>query len=193
METQMEIPPLNNWRKHLPKMLNSFYIVNGVKSKFLDYELSEESHTIRLHLAARPYDYKFDEMPEILRHWKPVNHGDYVSYDHIAAEKEVLLVEKTHDSIVKEPPITPEESLKSLFLNYMQGRLTGSGEVNRKIDETIINLKNKENVDQNQINRAKAINDLLRTAIANKKLDLEILVEAKKIFNIGNENENPNK
>lgn len=176
---------------HLPKMLNSYYIVDGVKSQFVDYERDDESQTIRLILTVRPYNYKYAEMPEILQHWEPTNHGAFLSFDHIKAENETLIPEKSNNSYGNVgKPISPKETMNMLFLNFMEKRLTGSGELDRKLDETLINLKNKDHVDQNQINKAKAINELLKTSIANSKLNLELFAEARKFFNIDDENEN---
>jgi len=180
-------------------MKNSYYEVDKIETKLINYDISDTSQNVRIYFTSRFYDYKFDTMPKALQTIIPVQHDNEPGYDHIS--EEIRIHEEARQQQIlpvhQQPPapITAEEKLQSYYMDLLDDHLKENGdaaEMLRKLNTAILNLTNAATFDQTAINKAKAIINGINTQLKVKNLTLQMLFDAKKMLGIS-ENINKNK
>lgn len=178
MDESKEIPLIVNWRRRLPKMRGSYYCVDEVTSKFIDFTINETHQVVRISLVARYFDLKFEDIPEALRHWIPVTREGQVPYNHIAAEanrpaSEFNLIPKPNDkpseeevitpiATPTEAEVTPREKLDSMIITFMQNMVKDMDQVQTSLNNAKLSIKDPKSGEagKNFINQASQIANL---------------------------------
>jgi hypothetical protein len=138
-------------------MRNSYYEIDGAIGKFIRYRFVGGKACI-IEFSTRSYERDNEEMPAFLATLRPINDGEKVSYDHIAAER--LLQDNIQNTQLVEAEELPNEPapgkgiasyeptedtleahLKAKFASVIDMRLEDAMFVNKKLNETLMRLK----------------------------------------------------
>ncbi len=158
--------------EHLPKMKNSNYCVDGVVSRFIKAQIWDDNQTVRITLSARYYDYAFDEMPEALRHWIPVDVEGARAYDHTIAELGIKPPRDIEEEENLMEEVNEEENqiliIRKLLIKTITEQNQEAAELKEKLNLVMLSLKDQKsgvygaNVIPQTNNIIKAVNSLLK-------------------------------
>lgn len=133
-------------------------MVDGLEVRLTGYQIFTDNDTIVLYTSARHHTVKFDDMPEFLRRWVPVEVESMPYYNHIMAEAGIRMPVNGKLSA----PLTNEEKLASMLLEHMQGVVNDLESTRESLKTATLNIKDPKagQGGQNYINQANQIANL---------------------------------
>lgn len=174
---------ITNWKEHLPKMVNSYYEIEGVKTKFVKFNVFNDY--VRLETTIRWHEKKFEAMPEFLASWMPVENEGIPSYDHRYAEMG-LEAPKDSNLPLEDSTQTNEQItiLNGLFVEFLQNTVERSKFLESKLDQSMILLKDPKSgaYGAAATEQAKQTTNGVKASIDLIKTNLAVFSEAFKIF-----------
>lgn len=142
------------------------YMVDGIEIRLGDYTIFTENETIVLYTSARHHSVKFEDMPEFLRHWIPKEVEGMPHYNHIMAEAGITVPVNSK----LPPPLTPEDQIKTMFVEFMKGMMDGDAGIQDKLNTAYLNIKDLKagNAGEGFIKQANQIANIVDKMIKGK-------------------------
>lgn len=178
---------ITQWRKHLPNMINKFYVVDGVEIMFVKFLNLEALEKIRLETTVRWYEVPYDQMPDVLAKWIPVEgNSGKPTYDHRYAEMGVVPPRDNNLPVAANlnDPKDREILLNTLFVDFIQNSINKSKVLEDKLEKSMINLKDPKNgtLGSAAIEQSKQMTNAVEASIKITKTNLETFIAAYRIF-----------
>lgn len=139
-----EPPLILRWREHLLKMRDCTYVVDNAEVRFVKFKIFTDTETVVLYTTARYHTVKFNDMPEFLRKWIPKQVDGMPYYDHVFDELGIAPGPDNNlpDTVVESSKeITPEERLKSMYVEFMGAMLKDMESVHKTLKDATLNIK----------------------------------------------------
>ncbi len=189
-----------NWRKHLKQMRNGYYEIDGVVGKLISYRFIGSTF-ILFKLTSRNYEYACEDVPHKLATWRPINDGDKVSYDHIAAEQQAVKIEPEVAVVLPDevelpakkptlPTIDPNqdtlaETLEVTYKATIASIVQSTNFANEELRKVILRLKGTNGKDfvgaaKQIVNATNATRNNTNTAIDFFKTGISLMKELQK-------------
>lgn len=172
-----------NWRRHLKKMRNGYYEIDGVVARLVRYRFIGNTY-IKVEFTSRNYEFEVEEAPAILATWRPVNEDGKVTYDHIAEEQAFVKAHAEAPTVEAEEIEHDNAELPAIADNAIQHPGTDQGETS--LQEAIEDGYRKAM--ESFIKSAEFANDKLQAVIRklNDEKGAQYVPQAKQVINAFN-------